>query len=118
MNTQAEIYQYVAKINKARKTAQVWNHPYVERYVLDNFFAFSKGDMLVLTTNTATTLNIQMPYLPYAVGTEVCNIFWPDVDCQTVTADGMLAHLQSGEAKIFLPKSNAYFGTNATEFIN
>lgn len=58
MNTQAEIYQYVAKINKARKAAQVWNHPYVERYVLDNFFAFSKGDMLVLTTNSLNTVNV------------------------------------------------------------
>jgi len=26
--------------------------------------------------------------------------------------------LFNGEAKIFLPKSNAYFATNATEFIN
>jgi len=73
MNTQAEVYQYVAKINKARKAAQIWNYPYVERYVLDNFFAFSKGDMLVLTTNSQTTVNVQMPYLPYAPGTEVCS---------------------------------------------
>jgi len=36
----------------------VWNHPYIERYVLDNFFAFSKGDMLVLTTNSAKTLDV------------------------------------------------------------
>jgi len=59
-----------------------------------------------------------MPYLPYAVGTEVCNIFWADVDCLTVTAEGMPGYLANGEAKIFLPKTNSYFENKATEFIN
>ena len=58
MDTNAEIYQYVAKINKARKAAQVWDHSYVERYVLNNFFAFSKGDMLVLLTNSSQNVEI------------------------------------------------------------
>ena len=58
MDTQADIYQYVAKINKARKAASVGNHLFVERYVLDNFYAFSKGDMLVLLTNISNTVSV------------------------------------------------------------
>lgn len=81
MDTSSDVYQYVSKINKARKSAQVWNSPYVERYVLDHFFAFSKGDMVVMTTNKWDTIDVDMPYHPYANGTEVCNIFYPDVDC-------------------------------------
>lgn len=50
-----------------------------------------------------------MDYHPYAVGTEVCNIFWPDDDCQTVSESGIQAHLQGGESKIFLPKTSPYF---------
>lgn len=65
--------------------------------------------MLVLTTNSLKEVNVQMPYLPYAAGTEVCNIFWPDFDCLTVTSAGMPAVLMNGEAKIFLPKTSAYF---------
>ena len=67
--------------------------------------------MLVLTTNSNNTVNVQMPYLPYAPGTEVCNIFWPTVDCLTVTSTGMPGVLMNGEAKIFLPKTSSYFAT-------
>ena len=115
MDTSSEIYQYVAKINGARKAAAIWDHPYVERYVTDNFFAFSKGDMLVMTTNHWDTVDIDMPYLPYADGTVVCNIFWPDVDCETVSNGTMHAHLQNGEAKIWLPKSSSYFTNTFTQ---
>ena len=52
MNTNSEIYQMVAKINKARKAAQPWNFDYVERYVLDSFFSYSFGDMLIMLTNS------------------------------------------------------------------
>lgn len=109
MDTSSDVYQYVAKINKARKSAQVWNFPYVERYALDHFFSFSKGEMVVMTTNKWDTINIDMPYHPYEDGTEVCNIFWADVDCQVVSGGILKAHLQSGEAKIYLPKSSIYF---------
>jgi len=105
MNTNADVYKYVATINKARKAAQIWNYPYVERYVLDHFFAFSKGPMMVLTTNSLATVNVQMPYLPWTAGTVVCNVFWPTQDCQTVTSSGFNAVLLNGEAKIFLPQS-------------
>lgn len=81
MDTDSYMYQYVKKINAARKAAKVWEHEYVERYVMDNFFAFSRGDMLVLTTNSHDTVSVEMPYLPYADGTTVCNIFWAETDC-------------------------------------
>jgi alpha-amylase len=81
MNTQSDMYQYVAKINQARKAASIWESPFIERYVTDHFYSFSKGDMLVMTTNKWDTVDIEMPYLPYAEGTVVCNIFWADVDC-------------------------------------
>ena len=83
--------------------------------MLDNFFAFSKGDMLVMLTNSSNTVSVQMPYLPWAVGTEVCNIFWPTVDCFTITSTGMAGVLMNGEAKIFVPKSNSFFTSYYTE---
>ena len=109
MDTSSDMYQYVSKINAARKAASIWESPYVERYVTDHFFAYSKGDMLVMTTNKWDTVDIEMTYLPYADVTEVCNIFWYPGDCTTVQDGKMQAHLQGGEAKIYLPKSSAYF---------
>lgn len=52
MNTDSDMYKFVKTINGARQAAQGWAYDYVERYVLDDFFAFSFGDMLVLTTNS------------------------------------------------------------------
>lgn len=52
MNTDSDMYKFVKTINGARQAAQGWTYEYVERYVLDDFFAFSFGDMLVLTTNS------------------------------------------------------------------
>lgn len=34
-----------------------------------------------MTTNKWDTIDVEMPYTPYADGTVVCNIFWADVDC-------------------------------------
>lgn len=84
MNTTSTMYSYVSKINAARKAAQVWNYPYIERHVTDKFFSYSHGDMVVMTTNSMITTDITMPYIPYANGTLVCNIFWPNDDCQTI----------------------------------
>lgn len=68
MDTDSEMYKFVATINKARQAAQGWAYDYVERYVLDNFFAYSFGDMLVLSTNNSEYMEISMPYLPYSAG--------------------------------------------------
>lgn len=62
MNTDSDMYKYVAKINQARKAAKVWESPYVERYVLDHFYSFSRGDMVVMTTNKWDTVDLDMPF--------------------------------------------------------
>lgn len=51
MDTESDMYQFVRTINKARQAAKGWSFDYVERYVMENFFAYSFGDMLVMTTN-------------------------------------------------------------------
>ena len=61
----------------------------MERYVLDNFFAYSFGDMLVLTSNSEEFISLTLPYLPYTEGTTVCNAFDPENDCITVTNEGL-----------------------------
>lgn len=117
MDTSSDMYQFVADINKARKSAQIWNYPYIERYVTDHFFSFSKGDMLVMTTNKQDTIDVSMPYIPYKDGTEVCNIFWPNDDCQTISGGVLKAHLQGGESKIYLPKTSSFFANSSSFFI-
>ena len=119
MDTNAEVYQMVAKINKARKAAQTWDHDYVERYVTDTFFSYSFGDMLVMVTNSENNQDIDMPYLPYEDGTNICNVLGYASDCKVVTGGRINAHVEGGESKIYLPKTSSYFDDviEQTEFL-
>ena len=111
MTTSSDMYKFVSVINKARQAAKGWDYDYVERYVTDNFFAFSFGDMLVLTTNSEQQQNISMPFLPFAAGTTVCNAFDSN-DCQTVSSQGINVTLNK-DPKIYLPQTSAFFNTEA-----
>jgi len=55
MNTQSDLYQIIAKVNAQRKASEIWNDSYVERYVDESFFAFSRGEFLVALTNNGGT---------------------------------------------------------------
>jgi len=65
MDTSSDMYKFVTTINKARQSAKAWDYDYVERYVLDDLFAYSFGEMLVLTTNSDRFIELTLPYVPY-----------------------------------------------------
>lgn len=93
----------IAKIHAQRKASEVWNQDYVERYVEDNFYAFSRGEFLVALTNQSNDKEIKVTFHPFNEGDTVCNIFNPTSDCQTVTKDGVDVYLKGGESKIYVP---------------
>lgn len=107
MDTNSEMYKFIKAAVTTRKEHQVWNYPHVERYVTDNFYAFSRGDVLIATTNTHDTVDIKITYLPdtYKEGTTVCNVFWPTQDCIKVTGGALQVKLLDGEVKIYVPQT-------------
>jgi alpha-amylase len=109
MNTNYDIYKKTALINKARKAHKIWEHPLEEKYVLDNFYAFARGDFLVALTNSHNTVNVKVPNAPFANGTVVCNIFYPTTDCQTIQGGAIDVYLANGESKIYVPQSSQFF---------
>lgn len=106
MNTNSDIYKMTAAINKARKTQKVWEHQVKEQYVTDNFYCFSRGEFLVATTNTNNQQQITVPNTPFADGTRVCNIFYPENDCQVVNGGNVDVTLMNGESKIYVPQAS------------
>lgn len=50
-NTSSSLYQMIGTVHAQRKASQIWQHDQVERYVDDNFYAFSRGEFLVALTN-------------------------------------------------------------------
>ena len=104
MNTSSDMYQMIAKIHAQRKASEIWNSDYVERYVADDFFAFSRGEFLVALTNQGGDKEIKVTYHPFTEGDTVCNIFYPTTDCQKVSG-GVDVYLKGGENKIYVPQS-------------
>ena len=104
MNTDSDLYQDIAKIHAQRKASQVWNSQQVERYVEDNFYAFSRGEFLVALTNTSNDKDAKVTYHPFNEGDTVCNVFFPTTDCQVVNG-GVDIFLKGGESKIYVPQS-------------
>jgi len=113
MDTSSDIYQMTAKVNAARKAHNIWEHGLSEKYVLDNFYAFSRGDFLVALTNSHDDQSVTIPNAPFDDGTEVCNIFYADSDCQTIKGGNLSVYLKGGESKIYIPKSSSYFTEQA-----
>jgi alpha-amylase len=118
MNTQSDMYKKTAAINRARKAHKVWEHPVAEKYVLDNFYAFSRGDFFVAVTNSHNTQHIQVPNAPWANGTVVCNIFYPTTDCQTIQNGMIDVYLGDAESKIYIPKNSAFFEEQDVEVVD
>jgi len=104
MNTQSDLYQIISKVNAQRKHSQIWNQEWVQRYSNSNFHAFSRGKFLVALTNSNNSQHFKVTYHPFSEGEEVCNIFYPTSDCQTVSG-GVDIYLGNGESKIYVPKS-------------
>ena len=50
-----------------------------------------------------------MPNTAFTDGQQVCNIFHPTTDCQTVTGGKVNIQLKNGEAKIYIPKTSSFF---------
>ncbi len=104
LDRNSDMYQFLAKINAARKRFQIWDQPQVERYVDSEFFAYSRGKFFVALTNKVSgTVQKYISYHPFSNGEVICNIFYPDTDCITVSG-AFNIYLLNGEVKIYTPK--------------
>lgn len=99
-NTNSQMYTFVTKVVNYRKKNQIWNYPWVERYVDNNFYVFSRGQAMMAFSNTDNNLSYTVSYHPYKVGDVVCNIFYA-TDCVTVTSSGVPVYLANGEVKLY-----------------
>jgi alpha-amylase len=103
--TTTPLYQFLKQVVGWRKQYQVWQYPQVERYVDDQFYAFTRGTTFIATTNVGSKGNQitrEITYHPYQTGTRLCNLFWAG-DCIPVTDAGFSVVLNNGESKIFVP---------------
>ena len=103
LNPKADVYQFLAVINKYRKKLEIWDGKYIERFVSDQFYAFSRGNIYVAVTNVANQNGqFKATYHPFVDGSEICNIF--DNDCLTIENGVFLVEFRNGLPKAFIQK--------------
>jgi len=51
-----------------RKAFQTWSHPHIERYITSNFYAFTRGKVLIAVTNNYAEHNIDIGFHEYKNG--------------------------------------------------
>nr|CAG4712802.1 unnamed protein product [Naegleria fowleri] len=108
-NENSYLYQFVQKITKFRNMhiqEFIQNPLQVERYAANNFYAFTRGQIFVATTNVGSNYNqlqYTITYHPYQNGQVLCDVFWPQ-DCITVTNGQFTITLLNGESMIFYPQ--------------
>lgn len=109
-NKNSDIYVFIKKLNAARASEQAQAKPFQERWVTDNLYVSSRGNLLTAVTNIDSgVVNVQITNHPYANGQKVCNIYYPGQDCPTVQNGALQIYLNNGEVKAFLPADHAYF---------
>ena len=98
-NTNTDLYKILGKVNKLRKDVSIWDQTIVQKYADDNFYAFTRGDVLACFTNTnSLSRTINAP--EYGEGTKLCNIL-ADEDC-VVVSGGNINIEMSDYPKVFV----------------
>ena len=86
-NTNSELYKLLGKANALRKSVSIWNYGIVQRWADDNFYAFTRGNVLACFTNVQS-LQRTITYHEFNVGDKLCNALY-DGDCVIVTSSGI-----------------------------
>ena len=90
-NTGTELYRLLGVTNNLRKSKSIWNYDIIQRYSDDNFYAFTRGDVLACFTNT-NSLTRYITYHSFSDGDTLCNVLY-DGDCVTVSGGSITINM-------------------------
>ncbi len=91
-NTKTDLYKFLGIIHELRKKEKIWNLPIVQRYADNNFYSFSRGNILACFTNS-NGIERPITYHDFKEGDKLCNVL-SDNDC--VTVSGGTINIQMG----------------------
>jgi alpha-amylase len=94
MNRAGEMYQIVKKLVTFRIENQLWKQQQIQRYSDDEFYAFTRGNMLALFSNVDKVVSRTITYHSYAENTKLCNLF-DSSDCIYVKSNKIQVNMYS-----------------------
>lgn len=99
-----DTYLLIKKMIAFRKAKKVWGFEQVERYYDASTYVFSRGDVLILSTNNDQDYEVTMSYLPFYEGQTVCDQVAQDGACYTVVNGVLKVKVSKGEPVVLAPK--------------
>ena len=90
-NTGTELYRLLGIANNLRTSKSIWNYDIIQRYSDDNFYSFTRGDVLACFTNT-NSLTRYITYHSFSDGDTLCNVLYYD-DCVTVSGGSITINM-------------------------
>ena len=82
-----------------RNKVQIWNLEIVQRYADDNFYAFTRGNVLACFSNVKSAKRT-LDYHGFNNGDKLCNILYTG-DCVTVT-NGLITVNMGDYPKVYV----------------
>ena len=74
-----------------RKKVQIWNLKIIQRYADDNFYAFTRGNVLACFSNVKSAKRT-LDYHGFNEGDKLCNLLF-DGDCITVSGGKLFVNM-------------------------
>jgi len=93
-NKDSDLYITIKQVNSARQAYEVWNTPQIQRYADDNFYAYTRGDLLALFVNIDEFITREITFHEFAENSKLCNIFDAN-DCVYVRQGKIVVNVMS-----------------------
>ena len=97
--TESEIYNLMKIANDVRRNYKLYDEDFVQRYVDDFFYAYTRGMVLIAVSNVVN-IERNINYHPFKDGDKLCNKL-KEGDCVTVSG-GVIHISMDGEPKIYV----------------
>ena len=91
-NTNSELYIIIGKINALRKQVEIWNLDIIQRFADDNFYSFSRGNIILACFTNSNGVQRTITYHPFNEGDRLCNILI-DNDCVNVSGGNIFINM-------------------------
>ena len=102
-NSESNTYKLISKVNEIRKEYKTYSKVLVRRYVDNDFYAFTKGEVLVIVGN-GKSKEITIKNLEFLDGDKYCNLLGAG-DC-VIIKDSQIITKMEGEPKVFVRDSS------------
>lgn len=109
-NTNSDLYRFTGQLAsfRSKQGSSLWESKQIERYVDDQFFAFTRNNVFVATTNSDNSLSRTITYHPYQDGTVLQNLL--DSNDKVTVNGGKFTVSMNALPKVYSPASSLQLG--------